>query len=183
MALWEVTTAGSNDFTMMVYTNNEDVASGIFRPNGLPKNWQTRPSIQPFVDKKRKKQKPQADISHLTHGTMILNQRAYQVLADFLQRYGELLALDCQGELKYYYNVTNLVSCVDFEASTKIEDCVTKPVFCEQKIPAGAHIFKDPLTVGTRIYLTDEAKALLEEMIADAGLTGLIFFKAGEHWR
>ena len=109
----------------------------------------------------------------------MLNERAKNELADFLLQFGELLEVDCAGEVKYFYNVTNIVSCIDYENSTKRGTAVTKAVFLAQAIPSDAQIFKDPLTANARTYLTSAAKAILEHRIAAAQLTGLEIFEAG----
>ena len=57
---------------------------------------------------------------------------------------------------------------------------IIKAEFSQDAIPQGAQIFKDPLTVGGRIYLTQEAKAIFEGLIAENDLTGLRFFEAGK---
>jgi hypothetical protein len=42
-------------------------------------------------------------------------------------------------------------------------------------VPSGAAVFKDPRTVGTRMYVNAAAKEKLDALVADAGLTGLEF--------
>jgi hypothetical protein len=179
MEVWEMMCGNVNDFSVLVFANDEDAWAGIFTPDGKPKQWAKRPSVQPFVEKRRKKQKPQADIGYFHPGTFMLNEKARTALADFLLQFGELVEVDCEDEVKYYYNVTNLVSCVDYEGSAKLGTAVTKAVFLADAIPTDAQIFKDPLTVSTRTYLTSAAKAILEQRIADAQLTGLKIFEAG----
>ena len=171
---------GTNNFTMLVFLNDEDTLNGPFKVDGKLKQWDFQPSIQPFFDKRRKKQKPQADISDLTSGALVLNEKAYHTLRDFLLPFGQLLPVDCSGEIKYFFNVTNIISCIDIEKSGKVGQCVTDPVFLANAIPAGVQVFKDPLTVGTAIYLTPAAKVILEQLITTAGLTGLVIFKAGD---
>ncbi len=180
MELWELMCGDLETYSVYVHTHDEDVNRRVFRPDGKPKAWETRPSIQPFVNKRRKKQKPLPDIGHLTVGVLILSEKAYQILGSFLLQFGQLLELDCQDQTKYYFNVTNLISCIDFDRSSKIENAVTKAIFAPASIPKEAQIFKDPLTIGTAIYLTTEAKTKLESLIFDGKLTGLAIFKAGE---
>lgn len=182
MNLWEITSGGTNDFTVLVFSNKEDLRAGIFDTDGRPKKWETRPCIQAFVDKKRKKQKPLADIAYLDPGTFILNKKAYNTLKTLLEQFGELLELDCDGEVHYFYNVTNLISCVDFEKSEKIEDCVIKATFLDDAIPGGIQIFKDPLTAASHIYVTSDAKTVVEQLISEGGLSGARFLIAGEDW-
>jgi hypothetical protein len=177
--LWEFTSGGTNNFSVYVYVNQADSFAGIFRTDGNPIHWDTQPSVQAFVDKKRKVQKPQADIGYLTHGTIILNAKAYSALKDFLLQFGQLLEIDCSGEVRYFYNITNLISCIDYEASEKMGTAVVKAEFHQDKIPKDAQIFKDPLTSGVRMYLTQSAKDHLEKIITDNALTGFLFFEGG----
>ena len=180
MELWEMMCTDVETWSVYVYTNDDDVIRRVFRPDGKPKSWETRPSIQPYVNKRRKKQKPLADIGHLTVGTFILSEKAHHVLGSLFLQFGQLLEVDCEGETKFYFNVTNLISFIDFEQSSKIGHAVTKPVILPAAIPSGIQIFKDPLTIGTAIYLTTEAKVVLESLIRAEKLTGLAIFKAGE---
>lgn len=178
--LWELTSGGTNNFSVYVFSSREELWSGIFDMDGKSKQWDYRPSVQAFVDKKRKVQKPQADIGYLTHGTIILNAKAYSALKDFLLQFGELLEIDCSGEVRYFYNITNLISCIDYEASEKMGTAVVKAEFHQDKIPKDAQIFKDPLTSGVRMYLTQSAKDHLEKIITENALTGFLFFEAGK---
>lgn len=178
--LWEFTSGGTNNFSVYVYANEEDSFAGIFITNGKPIHWETRPYVQAYVDKKKKVQKPQADIGWFVPGTIILNGKAYAVLKDFLLQFGELLEIDCGGEVRYFYNITNIIPCIDFEKSGKIGTAVVKAEFFQDKIPKDAQIFKDPLTVGGRMYLSQAAKDILEKIIADNELTGFLFFEAGK---
>jgi hypothetical protein len=178
--LWEFTSGGTNNYAVYVYVNREDSFAGIFSTDGKPKQWEKRPSVQAFFDKKRKVQKPQADIGWFVGGTVILNSKAYAVLKDFFLQFGELLEIDCSGEVRYFYNITNLISCIDYDASEKLGTAVVKAEFCQEKIPKDAQIFKDPLTSGVRMYLTQAAKDTLEKIIAEHQLTGLLFFEAGK---
>jgi hypothetical protein len=182
MDLWEMRCGNLNDFASLIHVDAADVWQEIFDADGSEKNWPKRPAVQPFVDKRRKKQKPLADISFLTHGTILLNERAYSVLVDFLQPFGQLLEVDCSAGLRYYYNVTRLRNIIDFERSEKLGTAITRAVFKPQAFPVGAEIFKDPLTATTRIYLSDAAKIILEQRIGQANLSGLLIFKAGENW-
>lgn len=176
--LWVFSSAGTDDFSVYVHANVEDVRLDIFSTDGKPKDWIYRPRIEVFVDKKRKVQKPQADIGQFTVGTIILNEKAYAALGTFLRKFGQLLEVDCYGQVRYFYNITNLIPVIDFEASDKIETIVLRPAFQQDKIPADAQIFKDPLMAGTRMFVTQAAKDVLEKIIEEKGLTGLFFYNA-----
>ncbi len=178
--LWELTSGGVAGFANLTSKNYEDLLGGMFNTDGKPKAWGKVPSVEPTFYKGKKPQPPTADIGWFTPGTIILNGKALAVLNDFLSRFGEFLEMDCQGSPRYFYNVTNLVSCVDFEKSEKIETAVTKPEFILDAIPADAQVFKDPLTAGGRIYATRAAREVLEGIIAENALTGLRFHEAGK---
>jgi hypothetical protein len=176
--LWECI-AGSNDFCPYAYNSEDDAASDLFDTNGKPKIWASTPLIKKYVPKKVKDRKPQADFGWLSPGTVILSEKAWATLKEFLLQFGELLLLDCEGEARYFYNITNLVPCIDYEKSEKIETAVIKAKFLQAAIPDSAQIFKDPRTASGRMYLTQAAKDILEKAIAEHGLTGLWFFEAG----
>jgi hypothetical protein len=59
------------------------------------------------------------------------------VLKDFLAQFGQLLALDCAGDVSCFYNVTNIVSCIDFARSEKSSTgkTILKVEFLPEAIP------------------------------------------------
>jgi hypothetical protein len=179
---WELTSGGDNNFATLMCQNEDDVWNNFFATDGKPLHWAKVPMVLPVINKKRKKQLPVPDIAWLLPGTIILGQKAYSVLKDFLPQFGQLLALDCAGEASYFYNVTNIVSCIDFDRSEKSSTgkSILKAEFRQEAIPQDVQIFKDPLTASGRIYLTQAAKDALEKLIAENGLTGLRFFEAGK---
>lgn len=179
MGLWEMRCGNLNNFSGLVYVNDEDVWANLFGSDGTPKHWQTRPKVQPFVNKRKKKQLPQADFAYLTPGTIFLSEKAFGALQDFFEQFGQLLPVDCVGEPRYYLNITNLISVVDYDNSVKTGTAVTSAAFLADATPISAQIFKDPLTAKTRIYLTDAAKAIIEQRIAEFQLTGLLIAEAG----
>ncbi len=180
--LWELTSGGDNNFATLMCENDDDVWNNFFSTNGDLLHWTKVPMVLPVINKKRKKQLPVPDIAWLVPGTIILRPKAYAVLKDFLSKFGQLLELDCAGETNYFYNVTNVVSCIDFDRSGKSSTgrSVLKAEFLPEAIPQDAQIFKDPLTASSRICLTQAAKDTLEKIIAENGLTGLRFFEAGK---
>ncbi len=183
MELFELRNERINELRRFVYTN--DVYSrpdtSFFDMDGKPKHWATRPKIETFIDKRKKKKRPLADISLLKPGTVILNNKAYTVLKDFLLQFGQLLEVDCDddGEIGYFYNVTNIIPCIDFDNSERMESAIINPKFLCDAIPKDAQIFKDPYKLGINIYVSKTAKEILEKLIADAGLTGAQIVEAG----
>lgn len=78
------------------------------------------------------------------------------------------------AEFRYFYNVTNLVKCVDVERSTKDETgFMEAEAFYDINVPREPAVFKDPTTAGYRMYTNDPGRELLEKLAAEAGLTGL----------
>lgn len=150
--------------------------------DGKPKSWHVRPKLVPLLEKRKKNQKPLADISYVTPGSVVLNRKAWLALKEFLQPFGEFLEVDCfntkldgdftLGEQHYFYNVTNIIACIDYESSGKMGGGVSAPVFFPDAIPSGIQVFKDPHWVRTDILLSNLAKAKLEGLIADTQLTG-----------
>lgn len=126
------------------------------------------------VDRRKKTQKPRADISLLLPGALVLNERAREALGPFLSKFGQLTELDCDGELRWLFDATHLVSCVDSASSEKFEDGgIGLEAFDESKAPTDASVFKDRLTAPIRIYVNEAGKRTIEKLEQDVGLTGI----------
>jgi hypothetical protein len=176
MTIWELRCASVNDYAMVVSRRTEDLIEQRFRPDGRPKLWVDRPLVG-FVDSaRRKKPRPPADVSAMFPGVLVLNERANQVLGPFLSQFGQLLELECEVnvEIRYFYNVTNLVRCVDVERSEKSEiGLIRMEAFSASSVPEAAAVFKDPNTALSRIYLNGAGKAVIDELLASSGLSGI----------
>ena len=180
MTIWELFYDGLNDYAVLVVFPVDYKLLDILGANGKPKYWATRPKVEPNIEKRKKKAKPRADLSYLIAGSIVLNEKAYLALKDFLLPFGQLLELDCNGEVEYYYNVTNLLPCVDYERSGKKGTSVVAEVFLENVVPDEPMIFKDALTAGTRTYVNQAGKEKFEQLAAAAGLFGACFVEAGK---
>jgi hypothetical protein len=174
MAVWELV-AVSNDLTQFVATNREDVQNEVFYTNGQPKTWATRPSLTVFIEPRKKKQKPLGDVSFILPGSVILNQKAYAALGDFLGKFGQFLEAECIGEAFYFYNVTNIISCIDSANSQFLGRSILKAAFHADLEPKDAQVFKDPLKLKTAIYVSDVAKGVLDGLVNRSGITGIRF--------
>lgn len=180
VAVWELKAGSANDFAPLVFSSERDAQSGMFDVSGAPLTWSKKPKVEVFVEPGAKKAKPQADVSALTPGALAMNGKAKSALEPFLGEFGQFLEMDCEGETRWFYNVTNLVSCVDEASSTKRPSgSISKEAFFEGRVPAGAAVFKDPLTAPASLYVTEGGKGRLEEMVAKAGITGLAFVEPG----
>jgi hypothetical protein len=178
--VWELKAGSVNDYAPLVFASERDAASGMFDVSGRPLAWSKTPKVEVFVEPGRKAPKPLADVSALTPGALAMSDKAKAALEPFLGQFGEFLKMDCNGAPWWFYNVTNLVSCVDEARSVKKPSgALSKEAFFEAKVPQGAVVFKDPLTAPASVYVTDTAKATLEECISQAGITGLAIVEPG----
>lgn len=178
--VWELRNGQVEETAMLVYANDDEMRSGMFAADGKPVEWRTRPTLDVFHEPRRKKPKPRADISALQPGALVLNAKAYQALGRVLAPFGQLLEVNVDGAVEYFYNVTNVVDCIDPERSTKRgSGAISKEAFFEDKVPTAPTIFKDPKTARSRIYANQAAKEALAKLIADESLTGAIFCEPG----
>ena len=110
----------------------------------------------------------------------MLSGPAKTALAPFLLRFGQLLEMDCDGDTRWFYNVTNVVSCIDESRSTrKPSGVISKEEFFEDKVPVMESVFKDPITAVGKLYVNTPGKAALEKIILDAGIVGAEFAEPG----
>ncbi|MGN6527286.1 MAG: hypothetical protein ACTHL8_12945 [Burkholderiaceae bacterium] len=163
-----------DDYSMVV-PSLEDARK--FFAKGEPLDWMSPPVIEYADSRSRgKKKRPVADVATGGAGSLFLSRKAFDVLGPFLSRFGQLLLVQTAGgaEFRHFYNVTNLVNCVDVERSEKRETGALKTeVFYDINVPREAAVFKDPTTARYRIYTNDPGRQLLEKLAAEAGLTGL----------
>ena len=175
MAIWELRCAAPNDFAMLAPVDRDDLEEDLFDATGAPKQWPAdRPRVAFHAEKRRKTQKPRANVGLLIPGALVLDDKAREALGAFLLQSGQLLELDCEGESRWFYNVTRLVDCVDVGRSRTFEDGgIAQEAFDESAVPADPAVFKDPRTAPVRIYVNDAGKALVERLAGAAGLTGI----------
>lgn len=180
MKVWELKAGSANDFAPLVFASERDARSGMFDVSGAPLTWSKKPKVEVFVEPGAKNAKPQADVSSLTPGALAMNTKAKAALEPFLNEFGQFLEMDCDGETRWFYNATNVVSCIDEASSTKRPSgSISKEAFFQSKVPTGPAVFKDPLTAPASLYVTGAGKAKLEEAVAKAGITGLAFIEPG----
>ena len=174
MRVWELRAGDVDDYAMIVPVI-EDVAK--FDVTGQPLDWMSPPVIEYADSRSRgKKKRPVADVATPGAGALVLSQRAVDALGGFLSSFGQLLRVQTAGgaEFRYFYNVTNLVKCVDVGRSEKdATGAITTEVFYDLNVPREPAVFKDPLTASTRLYVNDPGRELLERLAAEASLTGL----------
>jgi hypothetical protein len=180
MKVWELKNDRINDVARLVFASHDELASGMFDGDGNALDWKIRPHANVFVEPRKKKAKPRVDISLLSAGSLVLNARARAELGEFLSTFGQLLELDVDGEIEWFYNVTKVIDCIDLQGSTlRPEGSIAKEAFLADRIPTEPTIFKDPRTARTRIYVNERAKELLQERMASAGISGAAFVEPG----
>ncbi|GLQ95448.1 hypothetical protein GCM10007901_44030 [Dyella acidisoli] len=182
MNVWEIIHPRMNDVAPLVRTA-EDMQNPQFQKqfggDGSTLQWTRRPKLTVKVEKGKKKQKPRADVSPFTAPGIVFNGKVRDALGGFLRKFGQILEIDVDGDVEYYYNVTHVVRCVDESRSEKYpEGTIAKAVFDGSELPAEPVVFIDPLMRGS-IYLNDEAKAELELLMKKSDITGIGFEKVG----
>ena len=173
MTIWELKAGSPDEFAPLV-PSDAQVSSGIFEFDGTPRVWKRRPTVELYEEAGKKALLlPRGDASLLLAGSLVLNQKAVDVLGPLLTQFGQLLEAKVEGRIEYFYNVTRLIDCIDAERSQKrASGSIVKEAFRPEALPDGPAVFKDPRTARIRIYANDEAKQLLETGIAGAGLKG-----------
>lgn len=180
MKVWELKPVDVNNYAPLVFVSDRDVESGMFDAQGQPLAWKKKPKVEVFVESSKKKALPVADISLLTPGALALNDKAKEALEAFLSCFGQFLEMDCEGETRWFYNVTHVVPCIDEGRSTKRPSgAIACEAFFEDKLPVAPSVFKDPLTAAGKIYVNDAAKAVLHKLIEDSSLLGASFVEPG----
>lgn len=177
MKIWELRCANIDDYPLVV-ASREALLERVFKFDGSTLDWKSPPVVE-YSDYKAKRGKPirpMADVSAMLTGCMVLNERAHEVLSSFFEQFGQLLPIQTAGgaEWRWFYNVTNLVKCVDMAASEKSATGVlSSEAFYDINVPRQPAIFKDPQTAKIRIYVNDPGKTLIDGLVAEAGLTGI----------
>jgi hypothetical protein len=178
MNVWQIKNDLMNKVAVLVVAGEDGRLPAFWEPfqgAGRPVQWSGRPKLVVFKDKRSKKPKPRADISPFTADGLVWSSKAHETLGDFLSQFGQLLELDVEENVEYYFNVTHVVPCVDQDRSERrASGAISKPAFIDSSIPTDASVFVDP-TKPADIYVNDEARNELGRRIKQAGITGMSF--------
>jgi hypothetical protein len=178
--VWELKSGSVNDYAPLVFASGKDVESGMFDTSGASLSLSKKPKVEVFVEPGKKRSKPLADVSALTPGALAMNDKAKVALEPFLSRFGQFLEMDCAGEPRWFYNVTNVISCIDEARSAKRPSgSIVKEEFFEDRLPVSAAVFKDPLTAAAVLYVNEAGKAALERIITEAAIVGVAIVELG----
>ena len=177
MKVRELPCANVNDFSMIVPSMESRLDGSFSRIDGRVLDWAYPPVVEYIDNRSRgKKKRPVADVGAMQPGVLILSERAERALGPLLGQFGQMLKVQTSGgaEFRFFYNVTNLVGCVDMERSKKTPSgAIWNEVFYDINIPRPAAIFKDPSTAMRRIYTNDAGKSMIDRLATEAGLTGI----------
>jgi hypothetical protein len=178
MNVWQIKNNLMSEVAMLVAAGEEARNPAFWEPfggAGRPVQWNVHPKLKVIKDQRSKKPKPRADISPFTADGLVLNGKARETLGDFLSQFGQLLELDVEGDVEYYFNVTHAVACLDQERSERRPSgAISKPLFIDSAIPVSAAVFVDP-SKPADIYVNDSARTELEHPIKHTGITGMSF--------
>lgn len=154
-------------------------SSRRFDGNGHALAWAERPRLESYVTK-RGKRWPRNDISPFMPGALVLNAKACEALGPFLSQFGQLLEMDVDGGIEYFFNATNLIACIDREHSAITDyGAVEKEAFLQEAIPMAPAVFKDPMTARGSLYANDAGRQVLGDIASRQHISGLWFRRAG----
>ncbi|WEN14369.1 hypothetical protein PY254_14170 [Rhodanobacter sp. AS-Z3] len=182
MSVWEIVNDRINEVAGVVIPAAEQDNLrwwDKFGGDGSALKWRSRPKLELLVGRGRKKPKPRADLSPFMPGALVMSVRARDALGSVLAPFGQLLELSVEGQPEYFYNVTNVLACIDANLSERRpEGTIAREVFDMGLVPSLATVFKDRLNLG-KIYVNSAGKSVLEQLVAEHKITGLSFRQAG----
>lgn len=183
MSIWEITNSWANDVAGVTHADDIELdafASADFWKQfeglGSPLQWRTKPRLT-AIEHAGRKRRPRADVSPFTSSGLIVNAKVRDALGELLTGFGQLLEVDVDGRTEYYYNVTNVLGCLDRAESQFEAYYVERPVFQERLIPETPIVFVEPELPG-RIFVNEGAKKILDRGIAENNITGMSFRRA-----
>jgi hypothetical protein len=181
MTVWQLYTGLSEKVaTLVVPEEDRGIASmKRFGGDGSPLRWRKPPRLEAY-SYGRKKPMPLGDLGPFLPGALVLGEKAYAALGPFLSEFGQLLPLDVDGFPHWFFNVTNVIPCIDKAGSEPYAGgTIDKEAFIDAAVPRQASVFKDPVTARARIYVNDAGKQALEEAATKGKVKGLLFVRRG----
>ena len=86
--VWELKTGLVNDYAGLVISSARDADSGMFDVKGVAISWSKKPKVEVFIEPRKKKPRPLADVSAMSPGALVMNDRTKVALEPFLSRFG-----------------------------------------------------------------------------------------------
>lgn len=166
-------TAGDDEHMLFLPVDKSDFNRGVFAGDGMPRKHNWHPPRAKLKSDPFNKGKKLPDIGHVDIGSVVLSQKAIDVLKGHLEPYGELLPLDVEGETYYIYNVTTIIDALDQENSVKRPNgIIKKACFDKSKVPSDMEIFKVPETQRSLIYVNETKGKNIKTLIEEHHLNG-----------
>lgn len=165
--------ADVNKYRGIYYTNEDDIVEFNRRFDGAPlgKRWTGKEKFSLTPERL-----PKGDTPGLSSHIPVFSARALKVLADFLERRGELLPILCDRETYFLFNVTHVIDALD-EPNCDIERfnggrimSIDRYAFVEKKL-MGEILFKLPQAPLGWVYVTDP----FVDRVKTEGLKGFKF--------
>ena len=181
MTIWQIYTGQSDKVATLVVPEADRVIGSMkrFGGDGSALRWRKPPRLEPY-SYGRKKPMPLGDLGPFIPGALVLGQKAHDALGPFLSQFGQLLPIDVETVPHWFFNVTNVIACIDKERSTPYAGgTIDKEAFIDAALPTEPSVFKDPVTARARIYVNDSGRQMLEEAAAKAKVKGLLFSQRG----
>jgi len=118
------------------------------------------------------------DITDWVPYVLVFNQKAYELLSNYLTQYGEMLEVNIESNKYYIFNVMKMLDdkTINYDKSQKAvfegkEVGVKRLTFNTELIDDDILIFKTSYNHGGHLYCSDKFKNLIEEL----KLTGITF--------
>jgi len=151
-----------NDFASYA-ADDKYFAARVFKANGQPKAnlWSDTIELE-FNDDSFNRGKAIPDIGYIGPGSVVLSEKAAEILGDFLKKFGELLPVKYKESTHYFYNVTTFVECGAFQKIDPL-DAMEPPTLLADRVPKEPTVFKIQANKGQILvagdYLKDQIKA------------------------
>lgn len=168
--------AGNEEDMFFFPVDTTDFNRGVYAGDGKPRQHNWYPPRVKLKSDSFNEGKKVPDIGHIAVGSIVLSERAVEILKKHLEPYGELLPLDVEGETYYLYNVTKIIDALDQNKSVKRSSGIIKQAaFNPSKIPVDVEVFKVPETQVSLIYFNEISGENIKTLIEKHGLVGARF--------
>ncbi|WP_431685740.1 hypothetical protein [Hahella sp. NBU794] len=106
---------------------------------------------------------PIPDIRMWTAGAIVLSPKAYRVLAEAIAPYGELLPVNCEGEIYYLFNCLTMVAADELISQRSVSFGAVVSIEKLSFPPTDAMIFKTDYDNGYSLYCQSALKVLIDQ--------------------
>jgi len=121
------------------------------------------------------------DVTHWGHNHLVFNQKAYDLVSEHLNPFGEFLPVVCEGYDYYLFNILqiaddNLIDQTNSEKNMMTMDGITMQMGIK-KLKFKEHKLKDTLVFKTNYdeYVGIFCNNKFKQLVEDANLKGIVF--------